>query len=115
MDIINILFCLVILLAALFFFAGLVLWMLEIVAVASRFAPSIVAACLGGVIWFKGHDNLGIVVALIGIVINAIWQPRALFEWHQRFDPSGSSHDWKTGKKKIYDQDGNIISYEDKD
>ncbi|MGH8564531.1 MAG: hypothetical protein ACREXW_10770 [Gammaproteobacteria bacterium] len=79
-------------------------------------------------LWKSGHDNWGIAVGIIGIVLNnsVLWSesPIAkLIDWLIDFPiniglPKGgadSYSSWKDNKNAIYDKNGNVTGYVDKE
>ena len=100
--------------------------------VALMFAGIIVLTCFdlifsigGGILlWRSGHDNIGIVLIIAGLFFHfAVWLRFVDFleaKWRQWFPPRQTPIDWDApsrpfGTKAIYDRDGHVTGYVDKD
>jgi len=103
-DLLKILFLLL--------FVGLALWLVLMLGawvwIVLRIAAPLVLGIAGAVLlWRAGHDNLGVIAAALGIVGEVILL--------RRLPGSGDSGpSWYEGKAKIYDKDGNVTGYHDR-
>lgn len=90
--------------------AGLIIWEGAIWLFA--LLPFAVGIPAGVYLWNSGHDNLAVIVWLATFVGGIAW-----IEWSgpKGTGNSGSSYDPMSGKTKVYDRDGNIKGYVDKD
>jgi len=101
---------LVILLALLLL--GVAVWLVmafgAFVWVVLRLAGPLVLGIAGSVLlWRAGHDNLGVIAAVLGIVGEVILL--------RRLPGSGDSGpSWEENKVKMYDKDHNVIGYRDR-
>ena len=106
---------------------GLLLWAIAlligailafvILAYALYFLPAITGIGLGVYLWISGHDNIAVIFAVVGLILNFVWRPKwmtGLADILGEFT-SGSSYSSMDDKKRRYDSDGNIVGYEDKD
>lgn len=88
-----------------------------ILAYVLNFLPAISGISLGVYLWRSGHDNIAVIISIIGIAINCLWRPKwmtALADIISEFN-SGPTYDAMGDKKRRYDNDGNVIGFEDKD
>jgi hypothetical protein len=70
--------------------------------------PTAVGLILCVILWRAGHDNFGVAVLLILLIIQ--------FFWSQRLPKGtgGGSYNPMSGKGKIYDKSGNVRGFYDK-
>lgn len=71
----------------------------------SLWCPTLLELCLGAWLWSSGHDNIGMIVIIGGIVVQCVLITQ---------QSKGSFYDPMAGKTKIYNKDGRIIGYRDK-
>ena len=64
---------------------------------------------VGGIwLWIAGHDNIGALVGVAGVVGQIVWM--------NRMDTGGgSTYDPMSGKTKVYDKSGKVVGHHDKD
>ncbi len=113
MDVLALLFGV----AGIAFSLWVIYWALKFVwegtrAVSSGCFPVIIGVVVCVALFRSGHDNLGVLAAIIGLIGNHFWFDRIT---RSSGTGSGRSHDWRDDKKKRYDTEGRIIGYEDRD
>jgi hypothetical protein len=106
MEVLNILLWLLVGGLCLLAVCGVLFFALGIIANAW---PIIIGLAVGIPLWKAGHDNIGVLVIIVGIVGQIIWYFGFLYEGE------GSSDDSMADKKRRYNKEGEIIGYEDKD
>ena len=104
MEVLTLLLVLAALLAALYFSAiGLVV----VIFVIGFSWPTLIGLCLGGWLWSSGHENIGMIAIVGGIVGNVVLLAKSDLG-------KGGGYDPMAGKTKISNKDGRIIGYRDK-
>jgi hypothetical protein len=72
--------------------------------------PLLVGVIAGIWLWISGHDNLGVLIGLGGLVGQVFWATKVV-------DPGGSGgySGSMSDKKKVYNKKGEVIGYQDRD
>ena len=71
--------------------------------------PSLIGVVGGVWLWLSGHDNLSVALVLFGFVCNIFWIKRladSIEPWERDYPVSD--------KVRIYDADGNVTGYQDR-
>lgn len=80
--------------------------------------PSIAAVFAGMWLWTHGHDSWGVVTVVGGLVFNlAWWGMLGNLGSNSNHEPrvNWSMQRFESGKRKLYDADGNVTGYVDGD
>ena len=82
------------------YLAGMVIW---------NFLPVLAGLAAAIWLWRIGHDNIAVIAAIVGIVIQKFWP------WPNTDENASEAtyYDPMEGKKKTYDKDGNVTGYID--
>jgi hypothetical protein len=87
-------------------------WLLDLVEAVWMFLPPIVGIGSAVWLWIVDHDNIAIVVLVLGFVAQKYWP------WRDKTEDTYTGdnyYDPMEGKTKIYDAKGNLSGYKDKE
>lgn len=71
--------------------------------------PALTGIGIGIYLWINGHDNLGVIAIICGLVGEVVWMSRF------KSEGGGSSYDPMADKRKHYNLKGETTGYEDRE
>ena len=113
MDIIRI-FTILLKFSVSFFIAGIgILFIVAVIYFLYKISPLLIGIGSGAILWFSGHDNIGLLIGIAGVVLQIAWVVKSLRRSEAEWALYPSPDDPMSDKKARYNKDGEIIGYED--